>query len=679
MGRPPAYMPFVKAAQYLSNVRADQDFKSELYNVVANFFQVDVVAVAAKNPDGKVTFHDCRQDNGRGADILLEPAVEKNVLDVMDTGLFKQEKLTGPPDITLFFIPVEVAKKTTTVLIIGHYNMDPPEIKSHLNEYLAVARLAGSVQSRIICERENIERKSNEKFRLLFHRSCDPILLLDEAGCIIECNEASLQALGAKSKELVYRKLLSSFAPKYQPDGQVSSVKETQLLSEVIETGDVQFEWLVRRPDGTEVIVDAKLSTVLMDGAKVQLVHWRDITERKLFEEKLKYLNAELENKMHELQDVNAALEEEISERQAMQEALGQLNVQLDNRVQERTRELQDINAMLEEEIMERQAAQEALGKMNTNLENKVKERTRELQNINAMLEEEIMERQAAQEALVRSRDSLITRETQLRHYAAELVNTNKELRDFANIVAHDFRTPMVNLKGFSQELDHSLADLKQILKDQVLHFPEKFRRQVNELLDRDVPEALTYIHSSVDRLDRMVAALLRLARLGRREMIYHEVDIGKLINTVLQSFYHQIEKKNIHIEIGPMPQIETDHLAIEQIMANLLDNAIKYLASDRRGEISVACTDNGSEYMFSVKDNGRGIAAADREKIFEIFRRSGTQDLPGEGMGLAYVRTLIRHLGGRLWCESELGIGTKMNFTVPKSPFVPLPGFSSQ
>jgi signal transduction histidine kinase len=68
-----------------------------------------------------------------------------------------------------------------------------------------------------------------------------------------------------------------------------------------------------------------------------------------------------------------------------------------------------------------------------------------------------------------------------------------------------------------------------------------------------------------------------------------------------------------------------------------------------------------------SVKDNGRGIAAIDYEKIFEPFRRSGKHDQPGEGLGLAYVRTLIRNLGGKVSCDSELGIGTKMSFTIPK------------
>jgi signal transduction histidine kinase len=79
-----------------------------------------------------------------------------------------------------------------------------------------------------------------------------------------------------------------------------------------------------------------------------------------------------------------------------------------------------------------------------------------------------------------------------------------------------------------------------------------------------------------------------------------------------------------------------------------------------------VTCKNEDERYVFSVEDNGPGIAKNDCEKIFQLFRRAGQQDAPGDGMGLAYVRTLVRQLGGRVWCESELGVGTKMMFTVP-------------
>jgi signal transduction histidine kinase len=142
--------------------------------------------------------------------------------------------------------------------------------------------------------------------------------------------------------------------------------------------------------------------------------------------------------------------------------------------------------------------------------------------------------------------------------------------------------------------------------------------------------------------------------------MFYKEVDMSQLVYTVLQSFHHQIKKRDIGLEVGLLPKIITDYLAVEQIIGNLLDNAIKYLKPGQSGKISIRSADNGDEYLFSVQDNGRGIAITDREKVFEIFRRAGIQDVPGEGMGLAYVRTLVRQLGGVVWCESEPLVGQR-------------------
>lgn len=291
-----------------------------------------------------------------------------------------------------------------------------------------------------------------------------------------------------------------------------------------------------------------------------------------------------------------------------------------------------------------------------------------EIQDINAALEEEISERQATEEALIHSRDALLLSEIQLKHFATELMETNRELKSFANIIAHDFRAPMVNLKGFSKELSYTLADLKQMICFNVSQLSKSDQQKLDEILEGDLPEALNFINSSVDRLDRMITALLKLARAGRHEKNCTEVDTAELVVNILRSFNHQIEHTGTHVEFGALPTIAVDYLAMEQIISNLVDNAIKYLEPGRAGNIKIDCTDTSTEYRFSVQDNGRGIAAADWEEIFDIFRRVGTQDIPGDGMGLAYVRTLVRQLNGKVWCQSELGVGTTIHFTIPKN-----------
>ena len=255
---------------------------------------------------------------------------------------------------------------------------------------------------------------------------------------------------------------------------------------------------------------------------------------------------------------------------------------------------------------------------------------------------------------------------TRLEHFAAELAGKNTELIDFANTVSHDLKAPLINIKGFARELDYSIMELKTLLKNNAASLPESRRSDMERLLEQDIPEELLYIGSAIDRMDRMIAALLKLSRIGRREWNFEEIDMSEQVDGVLLSFKHQIERSNIKVVKGQLPLINNDRLAIEQVFGNLLDNAIKFLDPDRPGEIEISCLESGAEYVFCIQDSGRGIAPEDQQRIFEIFQRSGKENVPGEGMGLAYVKALIARMGGRVWCESELGVGTKICVAVP-------------
>jgi len=440
-----------------------------------------------------------------------------------------------------------------------------------------------------------------------------------------------------------------------------------------------------------------------------------EVGERQAAEEALRRLNNELEDKVRErtsqLQEINATLEEEITDRQAAQEALRGTNENLmvsearyrglfehmynafnirrvitDNNGRPVDLVYVEVNPGFEN--LYGLAAADVVGRRVTEVFPGVDKEPFDwiltLGNVALTGQPTIFEQYfesagkwlrldaySPAEGYVATvmHDITESRQSQerLKHYSAELEETNKELKSFASIVAHDFRTPMVNLKGFSQELGHSLAELKRIFQDETGNLSQEARAHLEPLLEEEVPDALRFIESSVDRLDRMVNVLLSLAREGRREMIYKQVDTGELVASLLHSFDHQLDQKGIQVEVGSLPSIEIDQSALEQIIGNLVDNAIKYLEPGRPGKIAVTCSDNGDEYLFTVRDNGRGIAAEDQEKVFEIFRRAGRQDVPGEGMGLAYVRTLVRRMGGRIWCESQLGFGTCMQFTVPK------------
>jgi len=256
--------------------------------------------------------------------------------------------------------------------------------------------------------------------------------------------------------------------------------------------------------------------------------------------------------------------------------------------------------------------------------------------------------------------------EAQLKSYSEELAEINEELKTFAYIVSHDLRAPLVNIKGFSDELLYSIEEIKPLLEKHLAAIEEGQRQKYNLILEKDIPEALKFIGSSVRRMDNLINAILKLSRAGLRKLSPEPLQTEEFVQTILNTLAHQIDSRRITVTLGRLPDLVADRTAVEQIFGNLLDNAVKYLEPGRPGRITISADCGSDEVVFRIRDNGRGIAKEDISKAFEIFRRVGKQDAPGEGMGLAYVKTLIRLLGGRIWCESELGVGTTFSFSLP-------------
>ena len=117
---------------------------------------------------------------------------------------------------------------------------------------------------------------------------------------------------------------------------------------------------------------------------------------------------------------------------------------------------------------------------------------------------------------------------------------------------------------------------------------------------------------------------------------------------------------------MNELPTVLADRTAMGQIMGNLLDNAVKYLEPERDGFLEIRGERTSIDTVIIVRDNGRGMTPQDIPRVFELFRRVGKQDVPGEGMGLTYVKSLVRRHGGRIWCESEIGKGSAFTFTIP-------------
>ncbi|TCT08081.1 sensor histidine kinase [Aquabacter spiritensis] len=249
----------------------------------------------------------------------------------------------------------------------------------------------------------------------------------------------------------------------------------------------------------------------------------------------------------------------------------------------------------------------------------------------------------------------------------ADLQEANQEIQTFAYIVSHDLRSPLVNIMGFTSELEALRSDLFARISGLRNRAGDTDEAQ-DEALAKDFEEAFGFIKVSIIKMDRLIKAILDLSRQGRAEFRPAPVDVTALVEGISATMAHQLMERQATIEVAKMPEIVSDRLALEQIFTNLVDNAVKYLRTDVPGRIEVKAIETSAYVTFLVSDNGRGIDPKDRGRVFELFRRSGPQDRPGEGIGLAHVRTLVRRMGGSVMLESELGRGTTFKITLPRT-----------
>lgn len=253
------------------------------------------------------------------------------------------------------------------------------------------------------------------------------------------------------------------------------------------------------------------------------------------------------------------------------------------------------------------------------------------------------------------------------KRHEEELRQLNQDLEGFIYIVSHDLRAPLVNLKGFASEVQHAIHEAMPLLRKNLSSLNPDESQMVSRLLDEDIPESLGFIRSGVERMDALTSAILDLSRIGRRDYQVADVSTQAIVKRCIESLKYEISRQQVEVTCDALPDVRADTLALEQVFGNIIDNAVKYLDASRPGRIHVGVQEFPWETVFSIKDNGRGIASKDYQKVFDIFRRAGnTGEVRGAGMGMAFVKAVIRKLGGRIWFESVMGEGTTFYFSIP-------------
>ncbi|WP_322030033.1 sensor histidine kinase [Paraburkholderia sp. J76] len=286
----------------------------------------------------------------------------------------------------------------------------------------------------------------------------------------------------------------------------------------------------------------------------------------------------------------------------------------------------------------------------------------------------------------------------QLQARAADLASANEHLRQesqdnemFIYSVSHDLRSPLVNLQGFSKELQVSCDDLRAQVD--AARLPEHEYREMAEVLDGDVDESLRFLRQAVARAAAIIDALLRLSRSGRLEYRWQRVNVARLVERVLGGIAGE-RAQAARIEVGELPPAWGDPAALEQIFGNLIENALNHLDPARPGRVEIGALAAGGEpagepgkgtekaagkaeagesrertRTYFVRDNGVGIAQAYLPKLFRAFQRLHGGESPGQGTGLALAKRIVERHGGRIWVESIEGAGSTFFVALPDQP----------
>ncbi len=256
-----------------------------------------------------------------------------------------------------------------------------------------------------------------------------------------------------------------------------------------------------------------------------------------------------------------------------------------------------------------------------------------------------------------------------------ELSTLNQEMEDLLRVVSHDLRAPLINIQGFSKRLEPLMQEAIQTL-DRVMrntHEPaEEVRAQAATLktaLASRFAESLQFIFKAVEKMDALLSSLLAVSRVGRKADRVQPNNLDDILDDVLATFNHQLNERAIQVIRHPLPAgVPCRRNEINQVFSNLLSNAINYMGPTGRRFIEIGGTQAEDRVECFVRDTGIGIAPEDHERIFQMFSRLQAVDVPGEGVGLAYVRKILRSHGGTIWVTSHKGQGSAFTFTLPTS-----------
>ncbi|MBI2818252.1 MAG: GHKL domain-containing protein [Acidobacteria bacterium] len=249
----------------------------------------------------------------------------------------------------------------------------------------------------------------------------------------------------------------------------------------------------------------------------------------------------------------------------------------------------------------------------------------------NEGLRHEIAERRQAEQSLLEKSEALI--------------RSNAELEQFAYVASHDLQEPLRMVSSYMQL------------------FAERYQGKVDERADKYI----RYAVEGAKQMQSLIAGLLEYSRVGREQHLTR-VEAVSALERALSNLDSRIQESGASVTYDPLPLVHADFTQLVQIFQNLISNAMKFRKADEEPHVHISATAQDQRWVFTVEDNGIGIAPEHTERIFVIFQRLHTRsEYPGTGIGLSVCKKAVERQGGRIWVESEPGLGSRFCFTLPQ------------
>ena len=240
-----------------------------------------------------------------------------------------------------------------------------------------------------------------------------------------------------------------------------------------------------------------------------------------------------------------------------------------------------------------------------------------------------------------------------------------EELESMIYTMSHDLRSPLVNIEGYSSELVRSYNDLEKLLSD--MQMPDDVGKLIDKHIRQDSLESIDFIVRSAEKMDVLLAGLLKVSRMGRAALEIEQLNMNELVDEVIKAMQYQITEKSVDVVLDDLPDCMGDRGQMGRVFSNLIDNAVKYLNPGQGGKVTISGRVDGKESIYCIEDNGIGIHYEYHGVVFDIFHRlEPGGKVAGEGLGLTIVRRILDRHDGGVWFESEKGKGSKFYISLP-------------